>query len=789
MVSINDPLFGQQWHFGLLGNIQRIWDEFTGAGVLVGVMDDGVQYTHPDLDANYRTSAQFVLNGRVYDALPVILTGENSDSHGTAVAGIIAAEGNNGIGGVGVAYGASIVGARVLAGLEFDDSYNLQNLGDWASDLSIMSNSWGYYPDFFDYGQAFGYYSIHNIYVRMFESNAEFGRGGLGTIVVQAAGNDATNANGDSINASNFVISVSALTESGGAQSYSNYGANILVAAGAAAVTTDLTGASGYNTRFGATGNYADDFGGTSAATPVVSGVVALMLDANEALGWRDVREILANSARMTGSIVGGSAENEVGGTTFQNLDQLGGGALTRNTDSWNDGGHAISLDYGFGRVDAFAAVRLAEVWTLMNGAAHVTQNSVSRVVEITSRSNWQFADQPGPFVSMGTYSQHLSLEYLAVRISVNIATFNQSIDTLTLTLVSPDGSEFGLLDGPEIDYVALDNGAVNWAFGVSQALGLDAFGTWSLRIDDSSFGASGHTVTGFSASIEFFGAAFDANNIHHITQDFLAAHAADAGGLRDRSINDTNGGTDWLQMATLAGDVILSLVPGRSFSVGGIDWGRIAANTAIENVVTGDGNDRISGNAGANFIYGMRGNDTINGGLGNDKLDGGQGDDVVQGADGNDQTIGGFGHDTLLGGNGNDLVVGGAGLDSLVGEAGNDQLNGGAGNDQLTGGAGSDRLDGGSGRDVLAGGADADAFVFMKFSGSDFITDFQDNIDTLVLDRALFGGALLPVAAVLSTYAVVSAGVVVLSFGGGDTITFTTLTSINALLDDISFL
>ena len=80
-----DPLFTQQWHFPLIGNIQAIWDEFTGAGVSVGVYDQGVQYTHPDLAANYDASLHFVYDGFVYDGMPIF----RRAAHGTACAGLV----------------------------------------------------------------------------------------------------------------------------------------------------------------------------------------------------------------------------------------------------------------------------------------------------------------------------------------------------------------------------------------------------------------------------------------------------------------------------------------------------------------------------------------------------------------------------------------------------------------------------------------------------------------------------------------------------------------------------
>lgn len=788
MVTISDPLYAQQWHLKMLGNIQRIWDEYTGAGVHVGVFDDGLQYTHPDLAMNYDATRHFVYNGTTYDPTPVDMTGDDQDEHGTSVAGIIAA-GKNSIGGVGVAYDAKLTGVMILSNPELESEFMSNQALRYGAAFDIMSNSWGYTPEFYSWQNASIPSSTSGQVIADYTHATANGRGGLGTVIVQAAGNDYSNAQADGVNTASQLISVAALTAKGSVQDYSNYGTNIWISAGAAAVTTDLVGRAGYNSGSGTAGNYATDFGGTSAATPVVSGVVALMLQANPLLGWRDVKEILASSAKMTGSIDGGPKTDERTGTYFQELDRNISGVLTRNTDSWNDGGRAISNDYGFGRVDAFAAVRLAEVWGLINRDAQVSANQavVTGSDPVAHGYAYFASDRQGTGTSTVTISQHLQVEYVSVTLGMQFNAPSNSASTVSIKLIGPDGTSYDLVKAGDLYYQDV-NAGFTWKYGVAQAFGSDSYGVWKVEITDATFSV-GNYGSIYDVQLEFLGANFTFNNIHHITQDFLLANNVDAGGMRDKAINDSNGGTDWLQMATLAGDIVVALVPGKAFSVGGVVWGSIEANSVIENVVTGDGNDRISGNAGANFIYGMRGNDTINGGLGNDKLDGGADNDLLQGADGNDQLIGGFGHDQLLGGTGNDLLVGGVGLDTLYGEDGNDQLNGIGGNDYLFGGAGADRLEGGAGRDVMIGGAGMDAFVFTDLSGSDFITDFEDNIDTLVLDRALWGGAMLSASAVISSFASFVAGNVVLNFGGGDAMTITGLTAPSALLDDLIFL
>jgi len=290
-----DPLYGDQWHLTMIGDLQTIWQEYSGAGVSVGVYDNGIEYTHPDLAANYDASKHVIVDGQALDPSPSgIVTAE----HGTAVSGVIAAVDND-VGGVGVAFGASITGVNIFGGPADINGADISGFSQaiyqaWTFD--IINNSWGATPDFNNETNAAMLAAFAG-----FETAVQTGRGGLGTIVVKAAGNDWDSSQGDFLNASRYTITVAAHDQGGDASWYTNRGANVLVSApssgssadgDAGILTTDETGSEGY-----AAGNYTYGFGGTSSATPVVAGVVALMLDANPNLGWRDVQSILAYSA------------------------------------------------------------------------------------------------------------------------------------------------------------------------------------------------------------------------------------------------------------------------------------------------------------------------------------------------------------------------------------------------------------------------------------------------------------------------------------------------------------
>jgi subtilisin family serine protease len=110
-IPLDGKYFDDQWHFDFLGDIEKIWEEYSGAGVHVGVYDDAVDTDHPDLIGNYDASLEVLVDGQVLD-------GNGGDSlggwaHGTAVAGLIAASRND-FGTTGVAWGSFITGVPVL---------------------------------------------------------------------------------------------------------------------------------------------------------------------------------------------------------------------------------------------------------------------------------------------------------------------------------------------------------------------------------------------------------------------------------------------------------------------------------------------------------------------------------------------------------------------------------------------------------------------------------------------------------------------------------------------------
>src|SRR5690606_30399418 len=139
-----DPLAGQQWHLPLLGDLSRVWDNYTGAGITIALFDDGVEATHEDLAANVVSGTGVTLGGTTFTRLHL----SAGDWHGTAVAGLIAAAAGNSLGGTGVAPGARISSLNFLEQVQFQPDATVLAALAWGGAHAIAHNSWIYAPHF-----------------------------------------------------------------------------------------------------------------------------------------------------------------------------------------------------------------------------------------------------------------------------------------------------------------------------------------------------------------------------------------------------------------------------------------------------------------------------------------------------------------------------------------------------------------------------------------------------------------------------------------------------------------
>jgi serine protease len=319
MMVPNDSRYNEQWQlFESTGgiNVQTAWDNSTGSGIVVGVIDSGYR-PHADLAANIVQGYDFISdtfvsqdgNGRDSDAQDVgdsMLAGEcdigdpsedlPSSWHGTHTAGTVGAITNNGSGVAGVAFNAKVLPVRVLGkcgGLTSD----IADAIVWASGGAVSGVPANANPARVLNISLGGISPCGSTF-----QNAINSARSRNTVVVVAAGNDAINAANASPANCSGVIPVAATTRAGGRTFYSNFGAVVKIAApgGEMSGPGDPNGIlSTLNTGLTLPGNDSYEFyQGTSMAAPHVAGVVALMLSKNPALTPDQVLALLQQTAR-----------------------------------------------------------------------------------------------------------------------------------------------------------------------------------------------------------------------------------------------------------------------------------------------------------------------------------------------------------------------------------------------------------------------------------------------------------------------------------------------------------
>lgn len=515
--AVFDPLALYAWHVentgqksfsasaGIAGQDHKIkmahnWG-ITGKNIRIAVSDDGVEINHPDLEQN-----QLAGEHRDYNADSPYLgdpTPQNDlDAHGTAVTGLIAAVKGNTIGSFGVAPDAQFAGFNFITSEQEPSFY----LHQFTGDFNIFNYS---------YGQA------SHLITENFDVNHELAlRNGSenGSIYVKAAGNgfsgslseDYTywgNANYEAEQSLPYYIIVGAINARGFKASYSTPGANLWISGAGgedgivapAMLTTDLQGCSrGYaHQSLGYTpfdlGNIASnihcDFtnsmNGTSSATPVISGIIALMLEAQPNLTWRDVKHILAKTAdkvdqSSSSTLIHPQPAFELPGHVYDYKWVL------------NAAGNFFSNWYGFGRANAQAAVEMALSYSFPLGeyipGSYVSSPALSLTIPSTAAG-----------VTNDLVVSTLINKIEAVQIEVEV---NHSfIGELAVELTSPSAttSKILLINSMTLN---LEGDARTLQLLSNAFYEEDPNGTWRIRVIDGEPTADVGSLLGWSIKV-----------------------------------------------------------------------------------------------------------------------------------------------------------------------------------------------------------------------------------------------------------------------------------------------
>ncbi|XP_063234781.1 furin-like protease 2 [Bacillus rossius redtenbacheri] len=457
MPDMSDPLFKDQWYLnggakgGLDMNVVPAWRKgYSGKGVVVSILDDGIQTNHPDLALNYDRLASTDINDNDDDPTP---RDDGDNKHGTRCAGEVAGIAFNSICGVGVAYNASIGGVRMLDGT-VNDAVEARALGLNPDHIDIYSASWG--PE--DDGKTVD--GPGPLARRAFIYGVTKGRKGKGSIFVWASGNGGNHmdsCNCDGYTNSIFTLSISSVTQAGSKPWYLEECSSTLA-------TTYSSGTPGRD-RSVATADMDPqlrperlctvDHTGTSASAPLAAGIVALALEANPRLTWRDVQYLVVLASRS---------------------------APLRGEPGWavNGVGREVSHKFGYGLMDAAAMVTLAEKWTSVPPQHICKSQEVNKDMPISAAPGSTLTVHMDADGCSGNLNEVAFLEHVQCKVSLRFSPRGN----LRILLTSPAGTTSVLLSERPRDVVS--SSFDEWLFLSVHYWGERPGGRWTLQVVNS---------------------------------------------------------------------------------------------------------------------------------------------------------------------------------------------------------------------------------------------------------------------------------------------------------------
>lgn len=489
---------------GVDANLSDAWQVgYTGKGVVIGIVDDGVEGAQEDISPNYskELSRMFLQGKTLEDKGPIL----KSDNHGTAVAGVAAARGGNGIGGTGAAPYATIAGLRLLDSRDsrtIDEDYFFAYMWKSGVDFNEQGDSIIFAPKAPPEIQIKNHsYGNNQLFSKeempVLQSLHETALNGV--IHVFAAGNargtSQEDANKDAPASHRDVINVAALGSDGKFTNYSSYGSSVFVTApssrtdyqsntsGFGITTTDRTGRNlGYNSysKNNCCGDdwancgdlfntfpdysYTSTFGGTSSAAPLVSGIMALGREANPDMDVRIAKHALVRTSEKVDP-------DDMSST---------GGWLKNGAGNW------FNPNYGFGNIDAGAFVRTVKKIAYVTEQTTYSTGITAVNAPIQSLNDGGTTRDIDLTTAQLTDSIRQSLE--GVEIYLNFT--HPKRGDLTASLLSPSGTTSCFLNATshlpkdEQDMANVDN--FGWTFLSNAFWGEDPLGSWTITMADT---------------------------------------------------------------------------------------------------------------------------------------------------------------------------------------------------------------------------------------------------------------------------------------------------------------
>ncbi|MCI4376752.1 hypothetical protein PGIGA_G00192070 [Pangasianodon gigas] len=453
--GLNDPLFTKQWYLintgqadgtpGLDLNVAEAWKMgYTGKGVTIAIMDDGIDYLHPDLASNYNAEASYDFSSN--DPYPYPrYTDDWFNSHGTRCAGEVSAVANNNICGVGVAYNSKVAGIRMLDQPFMTDIIEASSISHMPQVIDIYSASWGPTDD----GKTVD--GPRELTLQAMADGVNKGRGGKGSIYVWASGDGGgyDDCNCDGYASSMWTISINSAINDGRTALYDESCSSTLASTfsngrkrnpEAGVATTDLYG------------NCTLRHSGTSAAAPEAAGVFALALEANPNLTWRDMQHLTVLTSKRN--------------------------KLHDEVHQWRRNGVGLEFNhlFGYGVLDAGAMVSLARDWKTVPERFHCVAGSVQETHKIQSGAKLALTITTDACQGRENFVRYL--EHVQAVVTVNASRRGE----LTLNLTSPMGTKSILLSRRPRDSDSTV-GFDKWPFMSTHTWGEDPRGTWKLEV------------------------------------------------------------------------------------------------------------------------------------------------------------------------------------------------------------------------------------------------------------------------------------------------------------------